>query len=319
MPMAVSNTAPNKTRYALPDTLRGLTLLSMIAEKVRRGRDLCETSSYGHAGSSADWENWERQLKELAKGLRTVGEQREDIGSEPSARKDVWDDAEYLLEQGMDSARSSYELEYKLHGFINASLRLLNKDAFVLGLDDVDTRPGIGWHVLEVLLALRSEAHVTALVAPAMVGQFKGGLPRIIKNREDLDWLCTAVDTPYNGITLCCGSIAEEPGNDIYDILAEFTRRGRIHFVHMRNIKYISPDEPGNKDFYEAPHPSPCGSLDMYKMMRALHDNGFTGYMRPDHGRMIWGETGRPGYGLYDRALGIAYINGMWEAIEKGA
>lgn len=31
MPMAVSNTAPNKTRYALPDTLRGLTLLSMIA------------------------------------------------------------------------------------------------------------------------------------------------------------------------------------------------------------------------------------------------------------------------------------------------
>ena len=52
-------------------------------------------------------------------------------------------------------------------------------------------------------------------------------------------------------------------------------------------------------------------------MMRALHDNGFTGYMRPDHGRMIWGETGRPGYGLYDRALGIAYINGVWEALEK--
>lgn len=37
------------------------------------------------------------------------------------------------------------------------------------------------------------------------------GLPRIIKNREDLDWLCNAVDSPYNGITLCCGSIAEEP------------------------------------------------------------------------------------------------------------
>ena len=25
-----------------------------------------------------------------------------------------------------------------------------------------------------------------------------------------------------------------------------------------------------------------------------------------------------PGYGLYDRALGAAYINGLWEAIEKG-
>ena len=26
---------------------------------------------------------------------------------------------------------------------------------------------------------------------------------------------------------------------------------------------------------------------------------------------MIWGETGRPGYGLYDRALGAVYINGL--------
>ena len=32
---------------------------------------------------------------------------------------------------------------------------------------------------------------------------------------------------------------------------------------------------------------------------------------------IIWGETGRPGYGLYDRALGIAYINGVWETLDK--
>lgn len=31
---------------------------------------------------------------------------------------------------------------------------------------------------------------------------------------------------------------------------------------------------------------------------------------------MIWGEVGsntKPGYGLYDRALGTAYINGLIE------
>ncbi len=29
---------------------------------------------------------------------------------------------------------------------------------------------------------------------------------------------------------------------------------------------------------------------------------------------MIWGEkTGKPGYSLYDRALGATYLNGMWE------
>jgi mannonate dehydratase len=55
----------------------------------------------------------------------------------------------------------------------------------------------------------------------------------------------------------------------------------------------------------------------MYAIMRALWEAGFDGYIRPDHGRDIWGERGRPGYGLYDRALGIAYLNGLAEAIAK--
>ena len=172
-------------------------------------------------------------------------------------------------------------------------------------------------YFLEAIMPTCEECDVKMAIHPDDPPYSMFGLPRIIKNREDLDWLCRTVDTPYNGITLCCGSIAEEPGNDVYSILSEFTQRGRIHFVHMRNIKYIAPENSANKDFYEAPHPSECGSLDMYRMMKALHDNGFEGYIRPDHGRMIWGETGRPGYGLYDRALGIAYINGMWEALEK--
>lgn len=140
------------------------------------------------------------------------------------------------------------------------------------------------------------------------------GLPRIIKNREDLDWLCNVVDSPSNGITLCTGSIAEEPTNDVYAILAEFCARDRIPFAHVRNIQFLE-----GKNFYEAPHKSEEGSLDMYKILKSMYDNGFDGYIRPDHGRMIWGETGRPGYGLYDRALGAVYLNGLWEALEKNS
>ena len=48
---------------------------------------------------------------------------------------------------------------------------------------------------------------------------------------------------------------------------------------------------------------------------------GFDGPMRPDHGRMIWDEVDKPGvvpgYGLYDRALGATYLQGLWEAIDK--
>ena len=55
----------------------------------------------------------------------------------------------------------------------------------------------------------------------------------------------------------------------------------------------------------------------MYEIMKALYDNDYQGYIRPDHGRDIWHENGRPGYGLYDRALSINYLNGLWEAINK--
>ena len=100
--------------------------------------------------------------------------------------------------------------------------------------------------------------------------------------------------------------------NDVPAIIADFAKRGKIGAIHARNIKFT-----GEKQFYESAHLSKCGSLDMYAIMKALYDAGFDGYLRPDHGRMIWGEEGRAGYGLYDRALGVAYLNGLWEAIDK--
>ena len=69
--------------------------------------------------------------------------------------------------------------------------------------------------------------------------------------------------------------------------------------------------------FNETAHESAYGSLDMYEIVKALQEEGFDGYVRPDHGRMIWGEVARPGYGLFDRALGVSYLNGLWEAVEK--
>ena len=55
----------------------------------------------------------------------------------------------------------------------------------------------------------------------------------------------------------------------------------------------------------------------MFEIMKIYHEIDFDGPIRPDHGRMIWGETGRYGYGLYDRALGAVYLNGIWETLKK--
>ena len=136
------------------------------------------------------------------------------------------------------------------------------------------------------------------------------GLPRIITNKANIERFLKLYDSEYNGLTLCSGSLAANPENDIADMVYTFGKR--IHFAHMRNIKIT-----GEKCFEESAHMSECGSLDMVKIMKAYKDIGFDGYMRPDHGRMIWGESGRPGYGLYDRALGSQYLKGIWDTLTR--
>ncbi|MCL2229477.1 MAG: mannonate dehydratase [Treponema sp.] len=136
------------------------------------------------------------------------------------------------------------------------------------------------------------------------------GLPRIMKNKKDLLRLVKLVDSPYNGVTLCSGSLGTNPDNDIPDIIRNL--KGRISFAHVRNVKHNAPG-----DFEESAHLSSDGSLDMYEIMKALYDIGFDGPLRPDHGRQIWGEVSVPGYGLYDRAIGLSYLQGLWEAIKK--
>jgi mannonate dehydratase len=138
------------------------------------------------------------------------------------------------------------------------------------------------------------------------------GLPRIITCAQGLERLVGLVDSEHNGLTLCSGSLGADAANDVPAMVRRFGAMKRIHFAHVRNVKIHSPH-----NFSEAAHLSSEGSLDLFEIMRAYHDVGFQGYVRPDHGRMIWGEKGRPGYGLYDRALGIAYLNGLWEAIGK--
>ena len=136
------------------------------------------------------------------------------------------------------------------------------------------------------------------------------GLARIMTSGDNLVKLTKMTDNPHNGVTLCTGSLGSNPENNIVDAIHRL--KGRIHFAHVRNIKYN-----GERNFEEAAHLSSDGSLDMFEIMKALYVSGFDGPIRPDHGRAVWGEVAMPGYGLYDRAMGATYLNGIWESLEK--
>ncbi len=138
------------------------------------------------------------------------------------------------------------------------------------------------------------------------------GLPRIAHSIEQFDRICDLHDSPANALCLCTGSLGSNPDNDVPAAIRHFGERGRIAAMHVRNVKYL-----GYRRFREAAHLSSDGSLDLYEIMKAIYETTPNIYIRPDHGRMIWDEQARAGYGLYDRALGATYINGLWEAIAK--
>ena len=139
------------------------------------------------------------------------------------------------------------------------------------------------------------------------------GLPRLLTCEENIDRFLKMVDNPYNCLTLCSGSLNADPGNNVADIVRKHC--DRIAFAHIRNVKHFP-----NGDFSEASHRDCDGDTGILDILKAYHDCGFEGYIRPDHGRHLWDEKPgnvRPGYGLYDRALGIMYMLGVWDMLDK--
>lgn len=172
------------------------------------------------------------------------------------------------------------------------------------------------WHNLEKFLKkiipVAEDCGVTMAIHPDDPPYPIFGIPRIITNERNIDRMLNIVNSPANSLCFCTGSLGCAAFNDIPKMVRKYSKMGRIAFMHIRQVKLL---EDGS--FEERGHLSKDGSLDMYETVKALVDTGFDGYVRPDHGRMIWGESGKPGYGLFDRALGAAYINGLFEAAEK--
>ena len=137
------------------------------------------------------------------------------------------------------------------------------------------------------------------------------GWPRVVSRKADIARVLSLNDSPHHGLTLCLGSFSSNADSDPVDAVTTFM--DRIHFSHVRNIKHME-----NGDFSEVAHRTCEGSVDTVGIMKAYAKAGYEGYVRPDHGRHLWDENDtnrpRPGYGLYDRALGTQYLLGVWDA-----
>lgn len=165
-------------------------------------------------------------------------------------------------------------------------------------------------YFLQAILPVAEESGIQMAIHPDDPPYSIFGLPRIITGAESYEKLIRISDSMANSFTFCSGSMGADPQNDMVAIAEKYAYRAP--FAHIRNVKILE-----NGSFFETSHFTSDGSIDIKNIVRTLNQQNFEGYVRPDHGRHIWGEQCRPGYGLYDRALGIMYLNGLWDAYEN--
>lgn len=165
-------------------------------------------------------------------------------------------------------------------------------------------------YFLHAILPVAEECDIQMAIHPDDPPWSIFGLPRIMTGENSIEKLLAISDSPSNRLTFCTGSLGANPKNDMVELAEKYARFSP--FSHIRNVKIF---ESG--DFIETSHFTEDGSIDIAGVVQTMADQQYTGYVRPDHGRHLWNEDCRPGYGLYDRALGIMYLLGLWDAYHK--
>lgn len=180
------------------------------------------------------------------------------------------------------------------------------------GLSNSDLRSNLARFLTEVIPAA-ADLGINMCIHPDDPPRDILGLPRIVSNKADIDWIMQAHTDPSNGLTLCSGSLGSGAGNDVPAIARTFA--DRIHFVHLRNVSK-SPDG----SFSEAAHLA--GDVNMVAVVdeilkvegRRCVDIPF----RADHGHALLSDAltkPQPGYTLIGRLRGLAELRGIITAL----
>ncbi|MFP4283433.1 MAG: mannonate dehydratase, partial [Opitutales bacterium] len=113
-------------------------------------------------------------------------------------------------------------------------------------------------------------AHPDDPPTPTMRGQ-----PRLVYQPSYYQKLIDLNPSPANKLEFCVGSLAEMTEGDIYEVVDHYSRQGRLGYVHLRNVVGKVPTY--KESFIDD------GDVDVLRVMRILHENGFEGVLIPDH------------------------------------
>lgn len=133
------------------------------------------------------------------------------------------------------------------------------------------------------------------------------GIGRILTSVENFERVMEMVPSPVNGVTFCQANF-RAMGADIEAVARRWCQRKKVFFVHFRDI------EGQGRRFRETFHDN--GPTDMAAMLRAYHESGFDGPIRPDHAPTMHGESNdTPGYAMQGKVFAIGYMKGILDGL----
>ncbi len=176
-------------------------------------------------------------------------------------------------------------------------------------------------YFLEQIVPVAIESGVNLAIHPDDPPIPLFGLPRVVSTESDLQYIVSIIDSAYNGLCICTGSLGVRPDNDLPGIVQRLGHR--INFLHLR-----STQRDGFNSFHEASHLR--GDVDMYNVMvNALKESKKRHAqnrrdeiipMRADHGHTILDDLEKetnPGYSAIGLLRGMAELRGLELGIEK--
>ena len=117
---------------------------------------------------------------------------------------------------------------------------------------------------------VRIAAHPDDPPMPTMRGQ-----PRLIYQPHMYQRLIDIVPSSSNALELCVGTVAEMTEGTVYEAVDEYSRQGKIAYIHLRNVVGKVPHY--RETFIDE------GEVDMVRIMSILKKNNFDGVIIPDH------------------------------------
>jgi len=132
-----------------------------------------------------------------------------------------------------------------------------------------------------------------------------GGIARIFCNFEGFRRAMELVDSPMNGLDFCHGCWSEM-GPGVIEALRYFGERGKIFYVHFRDVQGTVPKF--QEGFINE------GNSDMFEVMKTLKEVGFTGFLIADHVPHMVDDTE---WGHRGRAYAIGYMTALLEVVNS--